>query len=56
MGITKCNNNKCPLSAKCHRYMSKPNPIMQSIQTFEPLTVGDITECDYFMPNRETYE
>ena len=56
MGITKCKNNKCPLAHRCYRYMSKPNPIMQLSQTFEPLTVGDVTECDYFMPNREIYE
>lgn len=56
MGITKCKNNKCPLAHKCYRYMSKPNPIMQLSQAFEPLTVGNATECDYFMPNREIYE
>lgn len=56
MGITKCKNNKCPLSAKCHRYMSKPNPIMQSWQTFKPKVVYGIVECEFFMFKQKDIE
>lgn len=43
--ITMCKGTNCPVSTKCRRYTTKPNPYGQSYFTEVPLENG---KCDYY--------
>ncbi|HSH24994.1 MAG TPA: hypothetical protein VLA13_05595 [Massilibacterium sp.] len=49
-GITKCENEDCPLKEKCYRYLAPPNSERQAYGDFKPDENGN---CEYYW---ERYE
>lgn len=52
--ITMCNNDKCPSSKTCYRFMAKPTPGWQSYAAFAP-PPGEL-KCDSYWPTKELGE
>ena len=49
--ISMCKSSICPLNKTCHRYLAKPDDIMQ---TYGGFTYNEETKsCDYYWENKE---